>query len=62
MASGSGKDIYGEQDYGLANRVANEALKSLDKAADKADINGVSDGRAKGDDMSPRGPGSVDKD
>ena len=51
MASGSGKDIYGEQDYGMANRVANEAIKSLEKATNKGDINGESDGRAKGDDM-----------
>lgn len=47
MASGSGKDIYGEQDYGMANRIANEALK---KAPD-GDIHEVSDDRAKGDDL-----------
>ena len=51
MASGSGKDIYGEQDYGMANRVSGEALKSLGKSTDKGDINGEQDGRAKGDDM-----------
>ncbi len=59
MAKGSGSDIYGDQDYALANKISKAALNP--KASPTMDINGEQDGRAKGDDLDQSGPQNADR-